>query len=296
MKSIEVHHLKKSYGDHLAVKGIDFSVEAGELFAFLGANGAGKSTTINILCMLLEADDGEVVIDGYDLKKHREVLKGRMGVVFQNGVLDDALTVEENLYVRASLYGLKKTKLKSIVRETITEMGLQDYADRRYGTLSGGQKRRTDIARALISRPRILFLDEPTAGLDPQAKREIWKKILTLKQEKQMTVFLTTHDMEEAMQADHIVIMDQGQIKAEGTPFVLRQQYTKDRLTIIPKRQDWVLDIPHTVDRGALVVELTCTLDAISILNRYQDEIADFEVTKGKLDDVLVRIIGKEDK
>lgn len=298
MNMIEIKNLKKSYGHIEAVKGISFEVGEGQLFAFLGCNGAGKSTTIDMLCTFLKPDGGHVKIGDYILGKENEHIKQLIGIVFQDHLLDDLLTVEENLITRSSLYFHKKDKLKDIVYSIMKEMGIENIKDRLYGTLSGGQKRRCDIARALIHQPRILFLDEPTTGLDPQTRNEVWKTITQLQKKNNMTIFLTTHYMEEAMNADYVVVMDEGKIVAKGTPLQLRKQYTKDKLKLIPKDKTFVEKLKETYiyqyDDKEVTVMLDNTFEALPLLNKYINEIEDFEVIRGNMDDAFIEITGKE--
>lgn len=298
MNMIEIKDLKKSYGHIEAVKGISFEVGEGQLFAFLGCNGAGKSTTIDMLCTFLKPDEGYVKIGDYVLGKEDEHIKQLIGIVFQDHLLDDLLTVEENLVTRASLYLIKKENLKDIVYNVMKEMGIENLKDRLYGTLSGGQKRRCDIARALIHQPRILFLDEPTTGLDPQTRNEVWKAIIHLQKKNNMTVFLTTHYMEEAMNADYVVVMDEGKIVARGTPLQLRKQYTKDKLKLIPKDKTFVEKLKeryiYQYDGKEVTVMLENTFEALPLLNQYINEIEDFEVIRGNMDDAFIEITGKE--
>ncbi len=298
MNMIEIKNLKKSYGHIEAVKGISFEVGEGQLFAFLGCNGAGKSTTIDMLCTFLKPDGGHVKIGDYILGKENEHIKQLIGIVFQDHLLDDLLTVEENLITRSSLYFHKKDKLKDIVYSIMKEMGIENIKDRLYGTLSGGQKRRCDIARALIHQPRILFLDEPTTGLDPQTRNEVWKTITQLQKKNNMTIFLTTHYMEEAMNADYVVVMDEGKIVAKGTPLQLRKQYTKDKLKLIPKDKTFVEKLKETYiyqyDGREVTVMLENTFEALPLLNKYINEIEDFEVIRGNMDDAFIEITGKE--
>lgn len=216
-KMMEVHGLMKSYGKVEAVRGIDFYVEKGKLFAFLGPNGAGKSTTIDILSTALKADQGTAVINGYSLGKEDSKIRSSIGVVFQGHHLDDLLTVRENLLSRGSFYGLQGKALHEAVEQAAQEAEVTDFLHRPYGKLSGGQRRRADIARALVNRPQILFLDEPTTGLDAQTRRNVWDRIHELQKEKGMTVFLTTHYMEEAASADYVIVIDHGKIAAKGT-------------------------------------------------------------------------------
>ena len=215
---IEISHLSKSFGKHTAVDGVSFSVREGELFAFLGINGAGKSTTINIICQTLMRDEGEVIIDGTNIDEGGAELKRKLGIVFQSSVLDKPLTVRDNLKSRAALYGIIGAAFEKRLSELTELLDLSELLDRTLSKLSGGQRRRIDIARALLHSPKILILDEPTTGLDPQTRNMIWNIIGELRRSEGMTVFLTTHYMEEAADADYVVIIDRGRIVAEGTP------------------------------------------------------------------------------
>lgn len=297
---IEVHDLHKSYGQVKAVKGISFYVEEGSLFAFLGPNGAGKSTTINILSTLLTHDQGKVSINNIALGTNDNEIRNAIGIVFQEGVLDPLLTVKENLVTRGSIYGLKKQVLTERIDEALAITGIADLSDRRYGSLSGGQKRRTDIARALINRPRILFLDEPTTGLDPQTRKNVWDTIKKLQEKENMTVFLTTHYMEEAEDADYVVIIDEGNIAAKGTPTELKDTYSKDSLRIKPKNVKKLLsyfkakEIDYSKRNDLYIVRLEDTVKSIPILFDIQDNIESFQVMNGMMDDAFIEITGKE--
>ena len=295
---IEVSGLKKSFGQVEAVKGIDFYVESGTLFAFLGPNGAGKSTTIDIICTLLEPDGGSVKVAGYCLKKDDEKIRSNIGVVFQDGLLDKLLTVTENLQIRGSFYGLKGEELKKAVDYAVKCTDCTEFAGRPYGKLSGGQRRRADIARALINTPKILFLDEPTTGLDPYTRKTVWETIKKTQKETGMTVFLTTHYMEEAAQADYIAVIDKGIITAKGTPSVLREKYSRDHLYLNPKNMEVLqkkLDyakIAYTLKTDVIIIELTDTLSAIPIIEACKKEIVMFEVKSGSMDDAFINITG----
>ena len=296
---IEVKNLEKSYGSVQAVKGIDFFVEQGTLFAFLGPNGAGKSTTIDILCTLLQYDSGEVMIDGKYIGKDDHDIRSKIGVVFQDSVLDKLLTVKENLLIRGKLYKLKKEEVKTAMQNAIESTGISDFLDRPYGKLSGGQRRRADIARALMNTPEILFLDEPTTGLDPQTRRNIWDTIRNLQSMHNMTVFLTTHYMEEAANADYVVIIDNGLIAAKGTPTDLKQGYSSDIMKItgdIPAIEAKLKqnDIPYKVSNNIAVIKLKNTTDSIDILNQCREYITNVEVLNGTMDDAFIAITGKE--
>jgi multidrug/hemolysin transport system ATP-binding protein len=232
-KIIEVSGLHKSYGNVHAVKGIDFYVESGKIFALLGPNGAGKSTTIDIICTFLKPDKGSVTVDGNVLGKDDNAIRMIIGAVFQDNLLDDLLTVEENLRVRGSFYGIKGERLKESLRKAAEVTGVGDLLRRPYGKLSGGQRRRCDIARALINTPKILFLDEPTTGLDPQTRKNVWETVSNLQKSTGMTVFFTTHYMEEASDADYVIIIDNGIIAAKGTPADLKEKYSSDKLSLV---------------------------------------------------------------
>ena len=229
---IKIQNLCKSFGDVKAVQDLSFRVKEGELFAFLGVNGAGKSTTINIMCGQLLKDSGSVEIDGKSLDDDLEKIKGTFGVVFQNSVLDSALSVYDNLECRAALYGITGRAFKERLSELAKLLEFENLLKRTVGKLSGGQRRRIDIARALINKPQILILDEPTTGLDPQTRKNLWDVISQLRKNENMTVFLTTHYMEEAAEADYVVIIDSGKISAEGTPLELKNTYTGDFITL----------------------------------------------------------------
>jgi len=298
--SVKVKNLVKSYGDIEAVKGISFYVEKGKLFAFLGPNGAGKSTTIDILCTLLEPDNGDVVIGGYSLGKEDNEIRSEIGVVFQDSLLDPLLTVEENLKIRGGFYNLPKKEFEKSIQEAITVTGCESFSNRHYGNLSGGQKRRADIARALINKPNILFLDEPTTGLDPQTRENIWKTIKKLQKETNMTVFLTTHYMEEASGADYVIIINDGDIIAKGTPDDLRSEYTSNKLKIKTKNIDNLLKIidenslEYFIKNDIVNIKLENNLDALNIVNKVKNDLINFEVISGTMDDAFIEIIGKD--
>lgn len=295
-KIIEVKNLSKSYGDIQAVKGIDFYVERGKLFAFLGPNGAGKSTTIDILCTLLSCDSGEITIDGLNLGVDDDKIREIIGVVFQDSVLDKLLTVKENLEIRAKLYG--KKDIASAVEYAANAAGVTEYINRPYGKLSGGQQRRADIARALVNTPKILFLDEPTTGLDPQTRKNVWETISKLQVELNMTVFLTTHYMEEAADADFVIIIDKGEISAKGTPYELKERFSTDMLKIKAidlEKAKQVLDnlsILYQIEGELVLVELNETKEAIPIIKRIEKYIDTFEVVLGTMDDAFISVTG----
>lgn len=299
-KIIEISGLKKTYGNVRAVNDISFYVEKGKLFSFLGPNGAGKSTTIDILCTLLDFDSGKCVIGGYDLRNESQKIRQITGIVFQDHVLDDLLTVRENLTVRAGLYTSDKNKIKSTIYEVIQATELSEIIDCPYGKLSGGQRRRVDIARALLQKPQILFLDEPTTGLDPQTRKSIWNTIKRLQSNDGMTVFLTTHYMEEAAESDYVIVIDHGTIVAKGTPSELRTHYSSDTLRLFPANQVILqrilneLQLDFKVTSSEFLIKLTDTMAAIPILERCKTYINGFQVQQGTMDDAFIGITGKE--
>ena len=293
---IEISHLSKRFGEIEAVKDLSFSVREGTLFAFLGVNGAGKSTTINILCGQLAKDEGRVVIDGHDLDLDRAAVKRELGVVFQESLLDRPLSVRDNLESRASLYGIYGEAFDARLAELAEMLDFGDLLSRPLGKLSGGQRRRIDIARALLHRPRILVLDEPTTGLDPQTRRLLWNVITRLRKEEGITVFLTTHYMEEAAEADTIVILDCGQIAAEGTPIALKNAYTGDFITLYGAKEEDVssLGMPYERVSDAIRLSVPDTAAATALILAHPALFTDYEITKGKMDDVFLAVTGKK--
>ena len=301
-KIIEITGLKKSFGSLEAVKGIDFYVEKGSFFAFLGTNGAGKSTTIDIIDTLLKPDGGEVVVDGYILGKEDDKIRSILGTVFQYNVLDNLLTVKENLMIRGNFYYSNKNDLLAAVDYAAQSTGVTEYLDRPYGKLSGGQRRRADIARALVSTPKILILDEPTTGLDPQTRQDVWQAIEHLQKEKNMTIFLTTHYMEEAAEADYVVIIDKGNIVAKGTPAQIKEQYSSDHLIIHSSHIEEIIDIlkkmgnPYDMHGDTITIQLDSSMQALPILEQCKDMMIGFQVIEGNMDDAFINITGKERK
>lgn len=297
---IEVSGLHKSYGSVHAVKGLDFYVESGKIFAFLGPNGAGKSTTIDIICTFLKLDSGSVIVDGHVLGDNDSAIRSSIGAVFQDSLLDNLLTVEENLKTRGSFYGIKGKQLDTAAQNAARITGVTDLLKRPYGKLSGGQRRRCDISRALVHTPKILFLDEPTTGLDPQTRKNVWETITALQKETGMTVFLTTHYMEEAAGADYVIVIDDGLIAAKGTPADLKERYTSDRLSLVCKDTATVRkildsqDIVYKITADQIVILIPSTISAVPLINQFKDLITGFEVTKGTMDDAFIAITGKE--
>ena len=297
-KIIEVRQLQKSYKDVKAVNKIDFYVEEGELFAFLGLNGVGKSTTIDMLCTFLKPDRGSIKINNYEVGKDDEKIKSLVGVVFQESVLDELLTVKENLITRSKLYNMSKDEFNKNLEEIADITGIREIINRQYRKLSGGQRRRVDIARALINKPNILFLDEPTTGLDPKTRKNVWDMIRTLQKDNNMTVFLTTHYMEEASKADYIVVMDKGVIAAKGTTDELKEKYAKDKMIIYfdDEKSDFIENYlkennyEFFIQNNNITIEINTTLDSIKIIDDCRIYINSFEVIKGSMDDVFLNI------
>ncbi len=293
---IEINSLSKRFGEIRAVSNLSFRVKEGELFAFLGVNGAGKSTAINMMCGQLLPDGGEIIIDGMKLNDHMNSVKSLLGVVFQSSVLDSSLTVYDNLESRAALYGITGEAFAIRLAELSALLKLEGIYKRTVGKLSGGQRRRIDIARALLHKPKILILDEPTTGLDPQTRRLLWSVISELRERENMTVFLTTHYMEEAADADYVVIIDGGKISAEGTPLELKNKYTGDFITIygISETDAKELSLPYTAIRDGYRFSVSDTESATQLILKHPAVFRDFEITKGKMDDVFLAVTGKK--
>ncbi len=295
-KIIEIKNLFKSFGDIKAVNDLSFCVKEGELFAFLGENGAGKSTTINIMCGELEKDKGSILINGQDLDKDSINIKTSIGVVFQFSALDKSLSVIDNLKSRAALYGIYGKDFQNRINELSEILEFKDLLKRTFDKLSGGQKRRIDIARSLIHKPKILVLDEPTTGLDPQTRKLIWDVINDLRKNENMTVFLTTHYMEEAAEADYVVILDKGEISAEGTPLELKNKFACDYIYLYNVSEEVVKDfnLQYEIIKDAYKIKVNNTSEATKIIINNADVFVDYEITKGKMDDVFLAVTGKK--
>ena len=293
---IEISNLRKCFGDIVAVDNLSFKVRGGELFAFLGVNGAGKSTTINIMCGQLAKDSGDILINGKSIDKSISEIKSDLGVVFQGSVLDSALSVYDNLQSRAALYGITGENFKSRLNELSELLAFKDILKRPYGKLSGGQRRRIDIARALLHKPKILILDEPTTGLDPQTRNLLWSVIANLRASEGMTVFLTTHYMEEAADADYVVILDSGKIAAEGTPLELKNNYASDFITLYNADEQSVISLGLDYERirDAYRISVPNTRKATKIIIKNPELFTDYEIVKGKMDDVFLTVTGKK--
>lgn len=295
-KIIEIRNLNKSFKDVHAVNDLSFSVRKGELFAFLGVNGAGKSTTISIICGKIKKDGGAVLINGRDADAADGATKRCLGVVFQNSALDKYLTVYDNLQSRAALYGITGEKFKARYQELASLLHFSDLSKRTLGKLSGGQKRRIDIARALLHKPEILILDEPTTGLDPQTRKLLWKVVSDLRERDNLTVFLTTHYMEEAADADYVVILDGGKKAAEGTPQELKNKYTNDYINVYGKSFGEVSELGYPCKEigGAVRISVPDTAEAAKLVVKHGELFTDFEIFKGNMDDVFLAVTGKE--
>lgn len=299
MNAVTVTNLTKKYKEHLAVDNISFEVKEGSFFAFLGENGAGKSTTINILCTIFDKTEGEVEIFGHKLGKEDDAVRRDIGIVFQNSVLDNKLTVKENLYTRGAYYGLSKKEIDLRLEPFKDKFELSEIWNRKYEKLSGGQRRRVDIIRALLNNPRILFLDEPTTGLDPVSRKIVWDYIEYLRKEKRMTIFLTTHYMEEVRDADRVVILDKGRIVANDTPAELKSRYTNLKLiwyTAKGRENDELIkEFEHKYEADHYIISLPSDgFDLLTFLNDKKDAIRDFEVIKGSMDDVFINLTGRK--
>ena len=296
---IEIENLEKSFKDVKAVDNISFKVKEGELFSFLGVNGAGKSTTINMISGVLKKDSGKIKVSGYDIDTDAEKIRRNIGIVFQNSVLDKKLTVYDNLKYRASLYGINGGAFKTALDEAVEAFDLKEILKRPLCKLSGGQKRRIDIARALIHKPKLLILDEPTTGLDPKTRITVWNVIEKLRKEEGLTVFLTTHYMEEASDSDYVVILDNGKIVAEGTPHELKNKHASDFIKLYNHREEaekYFSSLGYAVknERDFTQIELRSTSETAKFFNEMPKIFEDFEVLKGNMDNVFLKVTGKD--
>lgn len=289
---LKIKNLRKSYGKLKAVDNISFKVNKGELFAFLGINGAGKSTTISMICGALEKDSGTILFCNKDIDDFP--INDKIGVVFQNSVLDQTLSVYDNLKFRAALYNITGNNFSKRYDELSKMFNLKEIEKQKVKNLSGGQRRRVDIARAIIHNPEFLILDEPTTGLDPSTRKNLWNIIRDLRIKRKMTVFLTTHYMEEAADADYVVIIDKGKIITEGTPLELKNKYAKDTITIYNISEEEVkkLNIPYKKIRNGYKLEVSSTKVATNLIINNKDLFKDYEIVKGKMDDVFLSATG----
>ena len=292
---IEIEHLYKNFGDVKAVDDLSLKVKTGELYAFLGVNGAGKSTTISIICGTLAKTSGSVKVCGAD-ENNFDNAKKELGVVFQSSVLDKALSVRDNLKFRASLYGITGEKFEARLKELDDLLHFSEFINRPVGKLSGGQKRKIDVARALIHKPKLLILDEPTTGLDPMTRKTLWEVIYSLQKSTGMTVFLTTHYMEEAAEADYVVIIDHGKIAAEGTPLELKNKYTGDFITLYTNDENAVKSLgkPYESVQDGFRIAVKNTEEATSLIVARPELFCDYEIITGKMDDVFIAVTGKK--
>ena len=292
---IEISELSKSFKNIKAVQDLSFSVERGSLFAFLGVNGAGKSTTISMMCGSLRPDAGDICIDGVNIAENAEAVKAAIGVVYQGSVLDKPLSVYDNLKCRAALYGICGEDFEARVTEVSELLDMSEIIKRPYGKLSGGQRRKADIARAILHKPKLLILDEPTTGLDPQTRRIVWDVIKSLMHNDDMTVFLTTHYMEEAADADQVVIIDSGRIVAQGTPVELKNKYTADYIVIYGKSEEEVasVGIPYERVADGYRMRVQNASEATRLIASAPEIFVDYEIIKGKMDDVFICVTGK---
>ena len=293
---LKITNVSKSFGKVKAVNNISFKVKKGEMFAYLGVNGAGKSTTISMICGTLKKDSGSILVCGEDIEKDSNYIKNKIGVVFQDSVLDQTLSVYENLKYRASLYDITGDEFKKRFEELSKMFELNEIKSQKIKTLSGGQRRRVDIARAIIHNPEFLILDEPTTGLDPNTRKKLWNIIRDLRETNGMTVFLTTHYMEEAADADFIIIIEKGKIITEGTPLDLKNKYAKDTITIYNVEENDVmkLKLPYTKIRDGFKLEVDNTSVATDLIIKNKDIFKDYEIIKGKMDDVFLNATGNE--
>lgn len=293
---LKITNVSKSFGKVKAVNNISFKVKKGEMFAYLGVNGAGKSTTISMICGTLKKDSGSILICGEDINKDSNYIKNKIGVVFQNSVLDQTLSVYDNLKYRASLYDITGNEFEKRFEELSKMFELNEIQNQKVKTLSGGQRRRVDIARAIIHNPEFLILDEPTTGLDPNTRKKLWNIIRDLRKKKGMTVFLTTHYMEEAADADFIIIIEKGKIITEGTPLDLKNKYAKDIISIynVEEKDVMKLKLPYTKIRDGFKLEVENTSLATDLIIKNKEVFKDYEIIKGKMDDVFLNATGNE--
>ena len=297
---IRVEHFSKKYGDLTAVDDISFTVDEGSIFAFLGPNGAGKSTTINTLCTIMEKTEGTLTINGHDVSRERSLVRKDIGIVFQDPTLDTQMTVEENLRYHCSFYKVPKNEVQERIAFALDLVELTQWRRAAVGSLSGGMKRRAEIARGLVHDPKVLFLDEPTTGLDPQTRANVWEYIQRLQKQKNMTIFLTTHYMDEAEVCSQVVIIDHGKIVAHDTPEELKRQYTGTEVDVVCTQAGQLeatlreREVSYRKDGSKLVFHTKEAPAALEILSAHRGEIMDFEVKNGTLNEVFLAITGKE--
>ncbi|WP_183277964.1 ABC transporter ATP-binding protein [Clostridium fungisolvens] len=297
---IEVKDFTKRYGEFTAVDDISFTVEEGSIFAFLGPNGAGKSTTINTLCTIFDKTSGTLIIDGKDVATQKNQVRSTIGVVFQDSTLDSKMTIDENLKMHCVFYNVPKKEVEERIQFVLKLVDLLGERKKLVGALSGGMKRRVEIARGLIHYPKVLFLDEPTTGLDPQTRSHIWEYIVKLQRERNITIFLTTHYMEEAEICDKIAIIDGGRIVAHDTPYALKKMYTKDKAYITtknePELEKMLTEFKMNYEKkdGYYKVDAENTNTLLEVLSLQKDVITDIEIKKGTFNDVFLEITGRK--
>lgn len=299
-KSIEVKNFTKKFGDFVAVDNISFDVQHGSIFAFLGPNGAGKSTTINTLCTIQDKTSGDLKLNGYDVSRQKDKVRNDIGIVFQESTMDEKLTIKENIKLHCDFYNVPKKEVDERINFVLHLVDLENRKNSPVESLSGGMKRRAEIARGLVHFPKILFLDEPTTGLDPQTRANVWDYILKLQKQKDITIFLTTHYMDEAEICDKVAIIDKGKIVAHDTPNNLKKQYTSTRMEMESSDQEKMiayldhLEIKYQTVDNKVIAFVHDPKQMITILNDNQHIIIDLEVKKGSLNDVFIAITGKE--
>ncbi|MDF2537321.1 MAG: transporter related [Herbinix sp.] len=297
---IKVKNFTKTYGDFTAVNDISFEVEEGTIFAFLGPNGAGKSTTINTLCTIFEKTSGTLLIDGKDVTTQKSEVRSTIGVVFQDSTLDSKMTIEENLKMHCVFYNIPKKEVEERIQFVLNLVDLVKERKKLVGALSGGMKRRVEIARGLIHYPKVLFLDEPTTGLDPQTRAHIWEYILKLQKERNITIFLTTHYMEEAEICNKIAIIDRGIIVAHDTPYALKKEFTKDKAFITTqnglKLEELLAqhNLEYIKKEGYYKIDAEQIDRLLQVISLQKDDITDIEIKKGTFNDVFLEITGKK--
>ena len=300
INSIEVNNFTKKFGDFAAVDNISFNVEEGTIFAFLGPNGAGKSTTINTLCTIQEKTNGELRINGNDVTRQKDKVREDIGIVFQESTLDGKLTLMENLKLHCDFYNVPKAEIKERIDFVLELVDIMDWKKAPVDSLSGGMKRRAEIARGLVHFPKVLFLDEPTTGLDPQTRSNVWDYIRKLQMQKNITIFFTTHYMEEAEICNKVAIIDHGRIVAHDTPSNLKKQFTSSTMNIrLPDRNSLIKyledhKIKYKLDDEQVIVYATEVSDVLEITSLFKENIEDIEIYHGTLNDVFIAITGKE--
>lgn len=307
MSIIKVEHLTKTYGDFHAVDHISFEVARGTMLGFLGVNGAGKSTTIHMLSTRLTPDAGSAQLCGYRIGQDDQKIRRKIGIVYQQNCLDDLLSVRENLICRGILHGASKKEAFRQLKKLCDMLSLDNILKKKYRTLSGGQKRRCEIAAALMHTPEILFLDEPTTGLDPATRKDVWTAVSDLQKNENITVFLTTHYMEEVAGADNIILLDRGKIITSGTAFELKETYASDRLRLYFDDSDCEKNRLVTerlaaagadermirLEHKGIEIPMRATIDALPILQTVREVIDGFEVIQGNMDDVFLNAVGR---